>query len=111
MATACSGLTDERGKKVTSGSPTETTRAPWPSSPTTWPWCTDSTSPARTTYATGAALTPIPSIILMTVRVVGIARPRARRLPLVRVRPVQTVFTEVPMLRKKITIESIALPM
>jgi hypothetical protein len=47
----------------------------------------------------------------MTVRVVGIARPRARRLPLFQVRPVQTVFTEVPMLRKKITIESIALPM
>ena len=37
MATAWSGLTDERGKNVTSGSPAATIRAPRPSSPTTWP--------------------------------------------------------------------------
>ena len=54
--------------------------------------------------------TPISAITLITVRVVRATRSRSRRLLRPSV-PRQTVFTEVPMLRKKITIESIALPM
>ncbi len=56
MASACSGLLEDRGKVGPVTSPTESSTVPAPSTATTLPWWTDSTKPERTTWArTGAA--------------------------------------------------------
>ena len=56
MASACTGLLEDRGNMGPVTSPTASSGAPPPSTATTLPWCTDSTKPERTTWArTGAA--------------------------------------------------------
>jgi hypothetical protein len=52
MPNACNGLFDDRGKTGLVVSPTSST-GPSGARTTTLPWCTDSTNPERTTWATG----------------------------------------------------------
>src|SRR3954468_19223992 len=56
MATACSGLFDERGNTGDCGEPAATTTSPSGSTATAVPWCRLSTNPDRTTRAARAEL-------------------------------------------------------
>ena len=55
IATACSGLSDERGRNGRSGSPARTRGDPSAPSATACPACTASTTPARSTRASTSA--------------------------------------------------------
>ncbi len=55
IATACNGLSEDRAQTVTDGSPSASRTDPSGASTTRCPRCTDSTSPPRSTRASGTA--------------------------------------------------------